>query len=101
MQTTTDLIYHVHSIMPRAAMTGLRSVDSMMNDDQPDLAAQVQQLTGAIDILDLLRGEMEQWLEEAQDESKRECLENVLGHISAVETEYRQRLAAAQDEAAG
>jgi hypothetical protein len=71
----------------------------MGNDEQPDLAAQVQQLTGAIDILDILREEMEQWLEEAQDESKRECLENVLGHISAMETTYRQRLAEAQDKA--
>ena len=71
----------------------------MANEDQPDLLAQVQQLTGALDILDVLREEMEQWLEEAQDDSKRECLENVLGHISAIETTYQQRLAAAQDSA--
>jgi hypothetical protein len=71
----------------------------MSNDEQSNLAAQVQQLTGALDILDVLREEMEQWLEEAQDESKRECLENVLGHISAMETTYRQRLADAQEQA--
>ncbi len=35
---------------------------------------------------------MEQWLEEAQDESKQECLEIVLGHIGAVEVSYHKRL---------
>jgi hypothetical protein len=71
----------------------------MADDDQTDLPARIQQLTGALDILDILREEMEQWLDEAQDESTRECLENVLGHIGAVEATYRERLAAAQDEA--
>ena len=63
-----------------------------MTNDKPDAAAQVQQLIGALDIIDLLREELEQWLEEAQDESKRECLENVVGHIGAIEVSYRQRL---------
>lgn len=63
-----------------------------MTNDKPDAAAQVQQLIGALDIIDLLREEFEQWLEEAQDESKRECLENVVGHIGAIEVRYRQRL---------
>jgi hypothetical protein len=64
----------------------------MANSATTDKAEQVQQLIGALDILDLLREEMAQWLEEAQDGSKRECLENVLGHISAIEGNYRQRL---------
>jgi len=63
-----------------------------MTNDKPDAAAQVQQLIGALDIIDLLREELEQWLEEAQDESKRECLENVVGHIGAIEVGYRERL---------
>jgi len=63
-----------------------------MTNDKIDAAAQVQQLHGALDIIDLLREELEQWLEEAQDESKRECLENVVGHIGAIEVSYRQRL---------
>jgi len=67
-----------------------------MTNDKPDAAAQVQQLIGALDIIDLLREELEQWLEEAQDESKRECLENVVGHIGAVEVSYRQRLSEMQ-----
>lgn len=69
----------------------------MANSASNDAAAQTQQLIGALDILDLLREEMEQWLDEAQDESKRECLENVLGHISAIEVNYRQRLNATRE----
>ena len=64
----------------------------MATEDKPDAAARAQQLLGALEIIDLLREEMEQWLEEAQDESKRECLENVVGHIGVIEKSYRQRL---------
>lgn len=70
----------------------------MANEDKPDAAAQVQQLIGALDIIDVLREELEQWLEEAQDESKRECLENVVGHIGAIEVSYRERLTAMRKE---
>lgn len=73
----------------------------MANDEKCDTAAQIQQLIGAVDILDILREEMEQWLEEAQDESKRECLENVLGHIGAIEVNYRQRLTTMRETPSG
>ena len=63
-----------------------------MANEKPDAATQVQQLLGALEVVDLLREEMDQWLEEAQDESKRECLENVVGHIGAIEVNYHQRL---------
>ena len=59
-----------------------------MQDEKRDA---LNQLVGAIDVISLLREEMEQWLEEAQDESKQETLENVVGHLSAMENEYRQR----------
>jgi hypothetical protein len=70
-----------------------------MANDKSSAAEQVQQILGALEIIDLLREEMEQWLEEAQDESKRECLENVVGHIGAIEQSYRQRLAEAREKA--
>jgi len=70
-----------------------------MANDKSDAAAQVQQILGALEIIDLLREEMEQWLDEGQDESKRECLENVVGHIGAIEQSYRQRLAEALEKA--
>lgn len=48
-------------------------------------------------MVSLIREEMQEWLEEAQDESKRETLENVVGHLGAIREEYRQRYAAAQE----
>ena len=55
------------------------------------LECELHAMKGAVDILDLLREEMEQWLEEAQDDSKHEALENVLGHIEVLDVEYRHR----------
>jgi hypothetical protein len=69
-----------------------------MSNDKTDAAGQVQQLLGALEIIDLLREEMEQWLGEAQDESTKECLENVVGHIGAIEESYRQRLAEMREQ---
>lgn len=59
-----------------------------MQDERRD---EYNRLIGAIDMIDLLREEMEQWLEEAQDDSKQEALENVVGHLGTVAEEYRQR----------
>ena len=64
---------------------------SMDSGSTAKLHDQFQQLTGALDIIVLLREEMEQWLEEAQDDSKHETLENVVGHLQAMEDEYRHR----------
>jgi hypothetical protein len=65
-----------------------------------DLRDQLQQLTGALDVLVILREEMEQWLEEAQDDSKHETLENVVGHLQAMEEEYKHRSAGLRDKLA-
>ena len=73
----------------------------MPNADKPDAAALVQRLGGALDILDILREEMAQWLEEAQNDSEQECLENVLGHISAMVVNYRERLMDVQRDLEG
>ena len=63
----------------------------MENNTHQELEKELQQLIGAIDILDILREEFGQWLEEAQDGSKQESLENVLGHIEVLDEEYRHR----------
>ena len=55
------------------------------------LERELHEVMGGLDLLDALREEIEQWLEEAQDDSKKEALENVLGHIEVMETEYRTR----------
>jgi hypothetical protein len=60
-------------------------------ENTPEKRDELHELTGALDILTLLREEMEQWLEEAQDASKQETLENVVGHLAAMEEEYRRR----------
>ena len=62
-----------------------------MTDSVSGLERQFDELRGAIDLLFELREEFAQWVEEAQDGSKREALENVLGHIEALEGEYRNR----------
>ena len=63
-----------------------------MNGENPqETRDALHELIGAIDMLTLLREEMEQWLEEAQDISEQETLENVVGHLAAMEEEYKRR----------
>jgi hypothetical protein len=62
-----------------------------MTDSRSELERQLNELKGARDLLFELREDFAQWVEEAQDDSKREALENVLGHIEALESEYRHR----------
>ncbi len=63
----------------------------MASNSISQLEAELHEVKGGLDLLDTLREEMEQWLEEAQDASKKEALENVLGHIEVMQTEYRTR----------
>ena len=62
-----------------------------MTDSASELERQLNELKGAINVLFDLREEAAQWVEEAEDGSKREAFENVLGHIEALESEYRNR----------
>jgi hypothetical protein len=54
-------------------------------------ANESEKIAGALEVIGTLREEFEQWLGEAQNDSKRETLENVLGHIVAMEIEYQRR----------
>ncbi|WP_141688409.1 hypothetical protein [Bradyrhizobium paxllaeri] len=47
------------------------------------------EVNGCLELLFALRSEFAQWQGEARDGSAREVLENVLGHIEALEREYR------------
>jgi hypothetical protein len=70
-----------------------------MSVDKPhEKRDELHELIGALDILTLLREEMEQWLEEAQDASKQETLENVVGHLEVMEEEYHRRRRMLGDE---
>jgi hypothetical protein len=62
-----------------------------MADGVSELERQLNESTGALDLLFELREEFAQWVEEAADGSKREALQNVLSHIEALESEYRKR----------
>lgn len=62
-----------------------------------DTQAELAQLKGALEILDILKEEFAQWLDEAQDDSKEEALENVLAHVEAMEDEYQRRYDNAQE----
>ncbi|MGB7934377.1 MAG: hypothetical protein WCH04_19555 [Gammaproteobacteria bacterium] len=70
----------------------------MSEDNPPEKRDELHELIGALDILTLLREEMEQWLEEAQDASKQETLENVVGHLAVMEEEYHRRRRMLGDE---
>lgn len=63
----------------------------MPSDSLSLLERELHEVKGGLDVLDTLREEIEQWLGEAQDASEKEALENVLGHIEVMETEYRSR----------
>jgi hypothetical protein len=66
----------------------------MSDDSRSKLTLEFHETKGALDLLFTLREEFAQWAEEAQDASKLEALENVLGHIQGIEAEYKHRFAA-------
>ena len=68
----------------------------MPEEKLPKQVREYHELVGALDVLTTLREELEQWVEEAQDDSKQEALENVLGHVESMETQYRERRDQAQ-----
>ena len=63
----------------------------MTDETDRDGQLELENIKGALDLIFELREEFAQWAEEAQDESKQEALENVLGHVEAVEREYKRR----------
>lgn len=62
-----------------------------MPSDSSQSEGEMHEVKGALEVLFTLREEFAQWVEEAQDASKQEALENVLAHIEALEGEYRIR----------
>jgi len=62
-----------------------------MSENLTEKERQLCRLEGAFEVLDALREELEQWVDEAQDQSKREALENVVGHVATMEEEYARR----------
>jgi len=52
---------------------------------------ELHEIAGALDVLFTLHEEFAQWLEEAQSEDRKEELENVYRHVTAMEEEYMRR----------
>jgi hypothetical protein len=63
----------------------------MANTDHMSPDQELHEAIGALDVLFTLREEFAQWLEEAQDEARKEELTNVYRHVSAMEDEYQRR----------
>lgn len=61
---------------------------------------ELHEITGALDVLFTLREELAQWVEEAQNEDRKEELDNVHRHIAAMEQEYQRRREEAQKKLA-
>jgi hypothetical protein len=51
----------------------------------------IESLRGSIEVLETLREEFSEWLEEANDEAQKEMLTNVVGHVEAMLHEYLRR----------
>lgn len=63
----------------------------MSNESQQQIAEELQQILGALDVLFTLREEFATWVEEARDESSKEALENVQRRVIDVEAEFQRR----------
>ena len=70
----------------------------MPSDNLSQLERELHEVKGSLDVLVSLREEFEQWLEEAHNDSEKEALENVLGHIESMEAEYQAREEGLQDK---
>jgi hypothetical protein len=63
----------------------------MSNESRQQIAEELQQTLGALDVLFTLREEFATWVEEARDESSKEALENVQRRVIDVEAEFQRR----------
>ena len=63
----------------------------MSGESRQKLQQELQEVIGALDVLFTLHEEFAQWVGDAQNEPTREALQNVLGHVVAMELEYQRR----------
>ncbi|MBY0559205.1 hypothetical protein [Hyphomicrobium sp.] len=64
----------------------------MVSDGDPQPTQELSEIKGALDVLFTLREEFATWVEEAQNEDRKEELDNVYQHVLAMEEEYKRRL---------
>jgi len=63
----------------------------MSDESRQQIADELQQTLGALDVLFTLREEFATWVEEANDESSKEALENVQRRVVDLEVEFQRR----------
>jgi hypothetical protein len=68
--------------------------------DGSEAQRQLHEITGALDVLFTLREELAQWVEEAQNEDRKEELDNVYRHVAAMEEEFQRRREVAEKKLA-
>jgi len=66
-----------------------------------DAQRELNEITGALDVLFTLREEFATWLEEAQSEERKEELDNVFRHVATMEEEFQRRREAVARKLAG
>ncbi|SFV29191.1 hypothetical protein [Hyphomicrobium facile] len=71
----------------------------MASESDPQPAQELSEIKGALDVLFTLREEFATWVEEAQNEDRKEELDNVYQHVLAMEAEYHRRLEAILNKA--
>lgn len=69
--------------------------------DANDAQRELNEITGALDVLFTLREEFATWVEEAQSEERKEELDNVFRHVVAMEEEFQRRREQAAQKLAG
>ena len=69
--------------------------------DGNDAQRELNEITGALDVLFTLRVVFATWLEEAQSEERKEELDNVFRHVAAMEEEFQRRREAIAARLAG
>ena len=69
--------------------------------DGNEAQRELHEITGALDVLFTLREELAQWVEEAQNEDRKEELDNVYRHVAAMQEEFQRRREAREKKLAG
>ena len=69
--------------------------------DATDAQRELNEITGALDVLFTLREEFATWVEEAQSQERKEELDNVFRHVVALEEEFQRRREQAAQKLAG
>ncbi len=63
----------------------------MPTGNDPQSERELNEIKGGLDVLFTLREEFATWVEEAQDDARKEELDNVYQHVLAMEKEYQRR----------